>query len=135
MKTSAILFALVATASAATIYVHNPNARDEALTERKDWKKGALESLDADDIHPVPKLNADDALPATNAPRRGRMRPAMGNPTAKTQATPAAARNLNKEVHDALVNPEVGAVADNSFSALLLKAIESSHGDLAIISI
>ncbi|KAJ2823626.1 hypothetical protein GGI24_003635 [Coemansia furcata] len=91
-------------------------------------------------------------VPPSNrgALKRVRLKPALGNPAAaRSQAAAAAAaasslaiqtpvtgaHNINKEIKEALLNPEEGRAADNNFSSLLLAAIASSHGDLPIISI
>ncbi|KAJ2583572.1 hypothetical protein GGH95_000923 [Coemansia sp. RSA 1836] len=138
MKIYVGLFAL-GVASATTIFAHRaPKTLDDALLERS----GGRQQAESDVQQLVPKLVADYPPSLNVAPRRGRTRPATGNPAAKPQVaavdatnTTSAGRNLNKEIREALVNPEEGQAADNNFSALLVSAIATSHGDLAILSI
>ncbi|KAJ2063485.1 hypothetical protein GGI17_001701 [Coemansia sp. S146] len=163
MKLYVALFALGVASATASFIMHNARARGENNAARLVQQAADSMAFDEQDDYAQPPPAAHAALKPggstfANIPpsssgtlKRRRVKAALGNPAAaKSQASAAtaaaaisltaqkpvaAARNLNKEIKDALLNPDEGRAAGNSFTSLLLAAIASSNGDLPIISI
>ncbi|KAJ2007604.1 hypothetical protein GGI04_000718 [Coemansia thaxteri] len=157
MKLQVVLLVLGASATGASVVVHNMKVVGDLNAAAP--AAPPVGSIDIELIEPNPLAgaagyaaadngavdtgaNIPAASTSTQATRRKQKKPVILRSPAPQPATwqnaasaTPAARDINKEIRSALLDQSIGNVADNSFSSLLLSAIKSSNGDLAIVSL